>query len=160
MAGPIYFGVATGKSSMDQEAAGLEFDDKDNGARYSVGFRSLRFLGFEGAYNSLGSFSDENGEVRAETDASSYGVYALGMLPIGKSLEMFAKAGYQHWSVDSSLSGGVTESISDSGNGWAYGTGMILLLTEHIAIRTEYEKFRTDRTDSLSLTSLGVEIRF
>jgi opacity protein-like surface antigen len=160
MAGPIYFGFGTGKTSVDQETAGLKFSDEDNGTRYSIGFRTLQFLGFEGTYDSLGSFSDENAGVRAEADISSYGVYALGVLPIGKHFEMFGKVGMHHWSVDSSLSGGVTESSSDSGNSSAYGTGMIFLLTKHIAIRTEYEKFKTDKTDSLSLTSLGVEIRF
>ena len=159
-AGPIYFGFATGNTSVDEEAADLKFSDEDNGNRYYFGFRTLQFLGFEGAYNSLGSFSDENAGVRAETDISSYGIYALGVLPIGKHFEMFGKVGYHHWSVDSSLSGGVTESSSDSGNSPAYGTGFTFLLTQHIAIRTEYEKFKTDETDSLDLKSLGVEIRF
>jgi len=159
-AGPIYLGFGTGNTSVDEEAADLKFSDEDNGTRYYFGFRTLPFLGFEGAYNSLGSFSDENAGVRAETDISSYGVYVLGVLPIGKHFEMFGKVGYHHWSVDSSLSGGVTESGSSSGNSPAYGTGFSFVLTQHIAIRTEYEKFKTDETDSLDLKSLGVEIRF
>ena len=160
VAGPIYIGYARGNTSVDEESADLKFSDDDNGTRYSIGFRTLQFLGFEATYDSLGSFSDENAGVRAEADISSYGVYALGVLPIGKHFEMFGKVGYHHWSVDSSLSGAVTESSSDSGNSPAYGTGFTFVLTQHFAIRTEYEKFKTDKTDSLDLKSLGVEIRF
>jgi OOP family OmpA-OmpF porin len=159
-AGPIYFGIGGGKSSMEEKTEGQKFSDDDTGSKLYAGFGMFKFFRIEGTYDKFGSFSDESGGITSKADISSYGAYVLGVLPMGKHVEVFVKAGAHYWSVDSKLSGAVTDSSSDAGTSSTYGVGAAFLLFKHLAIRLEHEQFNTGQTDTLKLNSLGAEFRF
>ncbi len=159
-AGPIYFGISAGKSSVEEKNAGFKFSDDDRGTKYYAGFGVLKFLRIEGTYDRLGSFSGESGGVKAESDIRSYGAAALGVLPLGKHFEIFARAGAHYWSVDTTLSGAVSDTTSKTGTSMTYGAGASVLIFKNLALRAEYEQFKTGETDSLKLTSFGAEFRF
>ena len=57
------------------------------------GYRFLKFFAIEGAYTDLGTFDDSvsGAEIDAEADVAS--VFAVGVIPAGRRVSVFAKAG-------------------------------------------------------------------
>jgi hypothetical protein len=86
-----------------QETA--SFDDSDTAFGLSVGYRLTPHLAFEGSYNNFGSvtyksrstgnFPQESGttNVDIESETTGFTITALGVLPLSRDWELFARAG-------------------------------------------------------------------
>ncbi len=149
----IYFGGSLGQATLEVD----RLDADDTGYKVFGGFRFLKFFGIEGDFVDYGNLDGSSSGVNFEATVRSLDAFAVGIIPI-KRFEIFGKAGAAAW--DSRLSGSVpTEMDKASGFDFTYGVGAAFLVTEHFAVRAEWEAFQLD-DDELSMTSVGLELRF
>jgi OOP family OmpA-OmpF porin len=154
----LYFGASIGDASINEEDEGVDFDASDTGSKFYGGFTLFKFFGLEASYLDLGSVEDEVSPGTDVTiDTTGFDLYAVGILPIGKHFELFAKAGIIVW--DAEVSSGIDDE-SDDGNDPAYGAGLAIVFFEHFAVRAEYQRFDISDIDKVEMISAGAEFRF
>lgn len=147
----IYGGV--GYSSFTADAGG---QDATVGALMGrLGLKSSPFFGVEGEL-AIGIQDDTFDVLGQEVDVSldnSYGVYAVGWLPIPLVGDVFGRVGYADLSIEASALG---TSISDSGSGLAYGAGIQLSSIPFAKLRLEYTRYQPDdaEIDSFGVSAL------
>jgi OOP family OmpA-OmpF porin len=159
----IFVGASAGQSGIADQDSSLstDYSESDTSTKVFGGFRVMKFFAIEGSYVDLGSPSgDAGGGVDAKVSASGWDAMAVGLLPLGKHFEIFAKAGLIYWSTDVKLSGAATGSDSNSGTDGMFGAGFAIVFGKHIAARLEYEKFNVSDIDTVDLTSAGIDFRF
>ena len=160
LAGPFYFGASAMKTNLQVDDLGGSFDASDTTYKAFVGFRFMKFLGFEASYIDFGSLDDSSSGIDLSVDATAYDLFAVGVLPLGKHFELFAKAGLFKWDRNADASGATSGSESDSGSDPVYGAGAAFIIGKHIGIRIEYETFEMSDVDKLEQESVGVDFRF
>jgi len=160
LAGPFYVGASAMKTNLQVDDLGGSFDASDTTYKAFVGFRFLKFLGLEGSYIDFGTLEDSSAGIDLSVDATGYDLFLVGVLPLGKHFELFAKAGYFKWDRNADASGTMSGSDSDSGNDPVYGAGAAFIFGKHIGLRLEYEKFDMSDVDTLEQESVGVDFRF
>ena len=117
---------------------------------------------FELAYVNLGSPTDEilpGTNLTVETDG--FAPYVVGTFPIGDWFELFAKAGYYWYDVETRVSsplGSASSKSSDDNFTWSAGAGVNIF--EHVNIRLEYEQFDFEDTDTSNALWLTGAFRF
>jgi OOP family OmpA-OmpF porin len=138
------------------------YDSDDTAWKAFVGWRVNPFFAAELAYVNLGSPDDEilpDTTVTVETDG--FAPYLVGTLPIGDWFEVFAKAGYYWYDVETRIAtplGSASEDDSDSTFTWSAGVGVNVF--ERANIRLEYEQFDFDATDDAEALWLTGAYRF
>jgi opacity protein-like surface antigen len=156
----LYIGAAAGYGSQEFDISTESFQDNTTSWKGIIGYRFMRFLGFEAAYVDFGTASDDLnfGGGSQSVDVKTHGEIAeiTGTLPLGSFFELYGKAGYLWWNTDVN---GQT-STSDSGDDPVYGAGARIIIGKRFGIRLEYEKFDIKDTKSVYLTTAGIEWRF
>jgi hypothetical protein len=147
----VYGGV--GYSTFTADAGGE--DATVGGVMGRLGFKSNPFFGVEGEV-AIGIQEDNFDVLGTQVDVSlenSYGVYAVGWLPIPLVGDVFARVGYADLSIEASALG---TSISDSGSGLAYGAGIQLSSIPFTKLRLEYTRYQPDdaEVDSFGISAL------
>ncbi len=147
----VYGGV--GYSTFTADAGGE--DATVGGVMGRLGFKSNPFFGVEGEV-AIGIQEDNFDVLGTQVDVSlenSYGVYAVGWLPIPLVGDVFARVGYADLSIEASALG---TSISDSGSGLAYGAGIQLSSIPFTKLRLEYTRYQPDEAevDSFGISAL------
>ena len=142
----IYVGGSITQTSLEVEES--NFDEDDTGAKIFAGWTFFKFFGLEAGYYDMGN--PENNLIK--TDITAFALSARGILPIGKHFELFAKAGYMAWDIESNLG-------DDDGEDLLYGAGAAWVFGSHFSIRAEYEILDVDEAD-LDIYSLGAAFRF
>ncbi len=133
--------------------AGYTHYDLDNaevgGVTGRLGYRLHPNFAVEGEAT-VGVEDDDN----AELDNAA-GVYAVGILPVTPSLDLFARLGYQQLSVDGT---GPVADIDDSGPG--YGAGANFRVNDRFGIRGEYTRLDNGDNAESDAISLGGVVNF
>ena len=147
----VYGGV--GYSTFTADAGGE--DATVGGVMGRLGFKSNPFFGVEGEV-AIGIQEDNFDVLGTQVDVSlenSYGVYAVGWLPIPLVGDVFGRVGYADLSIEASALG---TSISDSGSGLAYGAGIQLSSIPFTKLRLEYTRYQPDdaEVDSFGISAL------
>jgi opacity protein-like surface antigen len=147
----VYGGV--GYSTFTADAGGE--DATVGGVMGRLGFKSNPFFGVEGEV-AIGIQEDNFDVLGTQVDVSlenSYGVYAVGWLPIPLVGDVFGRVGYADLSIEASALG---TSISDSGSGLAYGAGIQLSGIPFTKLRLEYTRYQPDdaEVDSFGISAL------
>lgn len=147
----VYGGV--GYSTFTADAGGE--DATVGGVMGRLGFKSNPFFGVEGEV-AIGIQEDNFDVLGTQVDVSlenSYGVYAVGWLPIPLVGDVFGRVGYADLSIEASALG---TSISDSGSGLAYGGGVQLSSIPFTKLRLEYTRYEADDSeiDSFGISAL------
>lgn len=153
----LYIGAGAGYGSQEFEISTENFKDNTTAWKGFVGYRFMRFIGFEASYVDFGKASDDiSGQ---NVDVKTHGEVAeiTGTLPLGSFFEIYGKAGYLWWNTDVS---GSSNSNSNSGDDPVYGAGARLIFGKRFGLRLEYEKFDIKDTKSVYLTTAGLEWRF
>lgn len=138
------------------------YDSDDTAYKVFGGWRMNPYLAFELAYVNLGSPSDEilpGTQLTVETDGIA--PYVVGTFPIGDWFELFAKAGYYWYDVETRVSsslGSASSKSSDDNFTWSAGAGVNIF--EHVNIRLEYEQFDFENTDTSNALWLTGAFRF
>ena len=129
------------------------------------GYRLNPFLSFEAAYIDFGNPRD-----RATTASGSDGRYQLkingwspavvGTVPLGP-VELFGKAGYYFYNTDLRVDFNAPNiRSSHSGSNFLWGGGIGMTFVDHLNVRAEYERVRTDVTKDLDALWLSAAWRF
>jgi OOP family OmpA-OmpF porin len=160
--------------------ASASIDDTDTGWKIFGGWRFHKNFALELTYADLGEAevnidgAEGFGGVfgaDASSEASSWGLTALGILPLTDKFSVFAKAGMHYWDVDAKVSatasdsGIVTtlsESYGDTGTDLTYGLGATFNITNNLAVRGEWERFEIggDIDTDVDLASISVQFKF
>ena len=138
------------------------YDSDDTAYKVFGGWRMNPYLAFELAYVNLGSPTDEilpGTNLTVETDG--FAPYVVGTFPIGDWFELFAKAGYYWYDVETRVSsplGSASSKSSDDNFTWSAGAGVNIF--EHVNIRLEYEQFDFNNADTSNALWLTGAFRF
>ncbi len=140
MAQGFYVGAGIGQAyqKADSGSANLNLDGDATGWKAFGGYEFLKFFGLEASYNDFGSVDDQNGNVKFQTDATSWNVMALGHLRPA-FLDLFAKVGYAY--VDSTAKASSQGSASDSNWDFMWGAGVGFVIGSKFELRAEYEEY-------------------
>jgi OOP family OmpA-OmpF porin len=137
-------------------------DDKDSGWKVFGGYRINRNFAIEATYIDWGSISGSGRLVGIPVtlggDATSFGVAAVGILPLNESFSLFGKAGMLSTEVNATISGGgVVGNGNESDTELHIAVGGLFNLTGNWAIRAEWERAQDSK---LEMISIGVQYRF
>jgi OmpA-OmpF porin, OOP family len=162
-AGP-YVGGALGQSKLKEwcdtggnPSALAACEDSDNSWKLLGGYRFSRYFAAEASYIDWGEVTatvrvgTQNLGVKASQH--SYGLAAVGVLPIGERFDLFGKAGFVQTEQDTTS----TRTVGRDETEFHYGVGVKYTLTRNWALRGEWET--TDKL-KVELLSFGVEYRF
>jgi outer membrane immunogenic protein len=138
------------------------YKSDDTAWKAFVGYRTNPYFAVELAYVNLGSPDDEilpDTTLTVETDG--FAPYVVGTFPIGDWFEVFGKAGYYWYDVETRISspvGDVSDSDGDSTFTWSAGVGAELF--DRVNLRLEYEQFDFDAADDAKALWLTGGYRF
>lgn len=164
-AGDIYAGMGVGSASYSVDL-GVDgnFEESSTGTKLYIGYDFNKYLAAEfAAYNfaeaSVGAFElSPGGPVISGGSASMKGaaVYAVGMYPVSKKINLLAKLGMLNWDADLSANG---NSRTNDGSDMAYALAASYAFTKELLAVAEWESFQTDNPE-LSLFSVGFKFIF
>jgi outer membrane protein with beta-barrel domain len=134
-----------------------DFDEDESVAKYFVGWRLNRFLGFQGDYYDLGNMTGtlKGQQVASSTDGFSASV--VGTLPIA-FIELFARAGLIFYDVD--VDRGTANVIDEGDDGVVYSAGLGFVLFNRLNLQLEYEVLDIDQLDQSDALWLNASWRF
>jgi len=137
-------------------------DDTDTGFKVFGGYQVNRNFAVELTYIDWGNISGAGRlvgiPVSISGDVTSFGIAAVGILPLNERFSLFGKAGLLSSKATATISGGGITSSDDSSDSELHvGAGAMFNLNERWAIRGEWER-ATD--NKLELLSIGVQFRF
>lgn len=163
-AGP-YLGGAFGQSKLKEwctgETATIRFtgcDDSDTSWKLLGGYRFSRYLGVEASYIEWGEVSASiNTGAQVAAKQHSYGLAAVGTIPLGEGFELFGKAGFLMTEQETRRITPAPSTAKRDDTEFHYGLGAKYAFTRNWAVRGEWEK--TDKL-KVELLSIGVEYRF
>lgn len=150
------FGQTTLKAWCDAPPGALTgCDDTDIGWKVVGGYRFHRNFAAEGTYIDWGKVSASTATRSVSAKNTSFGIAAVGILPLGERFSVFGKFGFLQTEQELALGGAPSSSGDDTE--MHYGFGLKYGLTQHWALRAEWEQ--TERLEGQML-SVGAEYRF
>jgi OmpA-OmpF porin, OOP family len=134
-------------------------EDTDTAWKLLGGYRFNRYIAAEATYVEWGEVTASTPSgARAAAKQHSYGLAAVGTLPLGERFELFGKAGFLMTEQETRSSNALTSSTVDRDESELhYGLGARFLFTKNFALRGEWEN--TDKL-KVEMLSIGVEYRF
>ena len=159
------FGAGVGNlGKSGQDLTGLNnatIDDSDKTYTVRLGYRFNPYLAVEGGYYDLGkyTFSTNTGaQVSGSAKAKSFGLSAVGILPVGPSFEAYARLGIEESEIKVNANTALlTASESDKQTGATYGVGGRFLFSRNFGLFAEWMKNDKIEVDSYLI---GVDFRF
>lgn len=152
----FYLGGSVGQANVDLNDAAIGFDEADTGWKVFVGIRPIDLVAAEVSYTDFGRPAANVGAVRATTDVKAASAFALLYAPLPLPLvDLYVKAGFARIEQD------VTSSsfrLDRTATDFAWGVGGQLNFGS-LAVRAEYERFKTDTGDP-DFISVGVAWTF
>jgi outer membrane protein with beta-barrel domain len=153
-----YVGASAGQSNTSVDGApGASFDGSGTAFKLQGGYRVMRYFGVEADYRDFGSQDDNVGGQETEIDTTSLDLFAMGVVPVGRSFEVFAKAGWSNWNADVTVQG--VGSGSNDGTDLAYGLGGSYAVGK-FDLRLEFEQFDIADADNVTCASVGFNYKF
>jgi OmpA-OmpF porin, OOP family len=168
-AGGLYLGGALGQSKFKEwcDTGGVttlrlaNCEDTDTSWKILGGYRFNRYLAAEATYIDWGEVTATvlggAQPVDVAADQRSYGLAAVGTIPLGERLELFGKAGFLQTDQDTRRLRPNPSTVSRDETELHYGLGVKYAFTRNWALRGEWEN--TDKL-KVELLSIGVEYRF
>lgn len=161
----FYLGGALGQSKLKEwcdtggstTATLASCEDADTSWKLLGGYRFNRYVAAEASYIDWGEVTATvrvgPQSVGVKASQHSYGLAAVGTLPVGERFEVFGKAGFVQTEQETTS----TRTVNRDETEFHYGLGMKYALTKNWALRGEWEK--TEKL-KVELLSIGVEYRF
>ena len=151
-----YLGLSVGQTDYDLKNA-YSFDHGDSFA-ISGGYRFNENFALELSYIDLGDGKDNVDPVWT-VEVDGFNLAAVGIIPISKQFELFAKVGMFKW--DGKVDEKGTGKIADGdGTELSYGAGLAYNLSSQFSIVLEYQVFDFDDGDDADNISAGVRYNF
>jgi OOP family OmpA-OmpF porin len=167
----FYVGAGIGLSSLDvyefYPTLGDAIENGDLAYKAYGGYRFSKFLAVEGSYALLGSPQWQERNVlgnreTAEVSVKGWDAFVVGILPVSKSFDIFAKVGLIAWDTEitSVRIQEVIFSESESGTDPAYGLGFGWWVGTNVTLRLEGEVLTIGDYDDVGQYSVGVSYTF
>jgi OmpA-OmpF porin, OOP family len=165
----FYLGAGVGTATLELEDSNstADFDADDTGFKIAAGYRFLKWVAVEAAYEDYGQPEDDVLGVRLRGEFNAFSVSALGLLPLG-NFDLFARGGIARW--DGSLTAesfgvDVSEDNTDPlfGFGAQYRFGQLAIRLEYEALLLGFDDDDDDERDGddwVDLLSVGVTWTF
>jgi hypothetical protein len=156
----IYFGASALSTSAEFQDAAASFDTKATAWKAFGGMTFFKFVGVEASYRDLGSHSGTSGYNSVKADLTAYDLSVRGILPVGKNIQLFAKAGYADITSKGSFDNleGVPTIFDESSWQFMYGVGVDWTFFMGLGVRAEWEQYEVET--SLNSFSVGAYWRF
>lgn len=148
-----YVGVGVGLFSLEDEDAGLSFDDSAPALNLYGGYRFGENFGAELTYLKTAEMSDDILGIDVDADVSAISARALGFVPVGANLDLFAGAGLWSGEIEFEVPGA---SGSEDDDGFMV-TGGIRGRFDTISVQGSFDWFDSD---SDSTWQIGVTAFF
>jgi OOP family OmpA-OmpF porin len=136
-------------------------DETDSAYKLFAGYKFNKNFAIEGSYVDFGEFTakDAVSGVKARAEVDSFGIAVMGILPVAKHFDLFAKLGFHSWDTKAVATGNnVRATEDDSGTDVVYGLGASYSFTDSVAIRAEWENY--DSEDDVNVISAGLTYSF
>lgn len=130
-------------------------DDSDTGWKILGGYRFHRHFAAEGTYIDWGKVSARAGASSVTSKSSSFGIAAVGLLPLDERFSLFGKLGFLQTKQDLARVGAPSRTGDDTE--LHYGIGLKYGLTQNWGLRAEWEQ--TEKL-KVQMLSVGAEYRF
>lgn len=152
-----YVGLGVGQSEINQ---GL-FGEYGDGFKVFGGYRAHPNFAVEAAYMNFGEPSEDLFGIQKEYEACAAAVWAKGLWPATRNIELFGKVGWAYWEAESytSVFGSPTVKKSWEGNDFTWGVGVAFNQWDKFSIQLEYEDVNAD-LDTITLWSISGLYRF
>ena len=112
----LYGGVGFGLFNLEDEDAGISFDDSASTLNLYGGYRFSQHFGVEGFYLDSGEMSDDILGVGIDAEVSALGARAVGFLPLSSNVDLYGSAGLWSGEVEFEVPGvGVSGDEDDDG---------------------------------------------
>jgi OOP family OmpA-OmpF porin len=173
----FYFGASGGQTKFDTGVTAItaRLDEKDTGFKVFAGYEINENVSIEGFYADLGnaSLSGTNGQTfrinnttyqftssaSVSVKGTALGASILAGVPINEYVKPYAKIGFSRTKSEVSYSGTNAPNESETNTEPMYGVGVDFNITKSIALRIEYEFYKSDG-EKAKLISAGVKFRF
>lgn len=159
-----YLGGALGQAKFTEWCGGGLASCKDTDTAWKLlgGYRFNRYLAAEVSYINWGEVTASvplsgGGVANVAANQQSYGIAAVGSLPLGPQFSVFGKLGYLHTMQETRRVSPNPSTVERDDNEFHYGLGARYSLTSNWAIRGEWEN--TEKL-KVQMLSIGVEYRF
>jgi OOP family OmpA-OmpF porin len=151
-----YVGLGVGQTKLDVSSADVgdpdTLDDTDTGIKLFGGVKINPNFAIELGYLNMGEAVATYGPTNITAESSAFYLAAVGILPIDKQFEFFAKLGFHFWQTDFNASGGGASGSGDGdGTDLMFGLGLAYHFTEAVSMRVEFENY-TNVGDGATLT--------
>lgn len=139
-------GVADIDDASDVNGIQLTMDDNDIGWKLYGGMFITDYFGFEAGWTDLGDMNKNSVDIETE------GFTAAGLVafPIGKTFQIYGKAGVFFWDQD-------VNTINFDGEDVMYGVGARLRVMDQFHVRVEWERYDTKFETDLITLSGGIQ---
>jgi OOP family OmpA-OmpF porin len=164
-----YFGAGVGSGNLNatgQDITGLanaQLDDNSTTYTVRLGYRFNPWLAIEGGYYDLGKYEFSGGvgnqQVTGSAKAKSFGLSAVGILPMGRNFEAYARVGIEESEIKANANLGqlATANASNKDTGATYGVGARYMFTPNFGLFAEW--MRNDKIEVDSYLG-GIDFRF
>lgn len=92
-----------------------------------------------------------------EFDQAALYIDAVGLLPLGEHVDLFAKLGWFAWSLEVS---GFGLSADDNGSDLKYGAGGRFNVTRSFSVQAEFERYTGVQDSDVDVATLSILWRF
>jgi len=148
--------LAQGKLELGAGYSNFDVEDADIGALTARGTYFINpHVGVE-AEASFGIDDDQVAGADVELD-NSLAAFGVVQAPVTDRVDVFARAGYATNEYNVSVPG--VGSASESDDGFAYGVGAKVFLTERFGLRGDFTKYDGDDTEA-DVISVGGVMKF
>jgi len=180
----FYTGISAGPSRESTWCDGLSgsCEDSDTGWKVFGGYQATKNFGIEvsyvdfGQWTASGALTDAPSRlVTGKAEVSGFGVSWVATLPVSERFGLFGRVGLFRWDSefrgtikipgtpgDDVLPDGYLLLVEgeDDGVDPTYGLGATVRVTEHVAVRVEWEQFSDVDEEDVRLLSAGVVLSF
>lgn len=148
--------LAQGNLELGAAYSNFDADGADVGALTARGTYFINpHFGVEGEA-SVGIDDDDIGGATVELN-SAFAGFGVVQAPVSERVDVFARAGYSTSDYDVTVPG--VGSASGDDDGFAYGVGAKVFLTERFGLRGDFTKYDGDDIDA-DVISVGGVVRF
>ena len=163
----FYFGAGLNQSESNQHKYSsltyTEYDDKDIGYRFLIGYDYNERIGVEAVYNNLGQAKKTvDTPQSSETDVQSIALAGVVKSDPINNFTLFGKVGqnllHAHDEISDGTENGVTEINMYYGLGVSYATtnGIVRLEYEEFGTAGGTDTIRSDRPDQVDPTNISI----
>ena len=153
----FYVGVGVGELQIEDESLDDPVSDFAFGYRIYAGFEPRRTYAFEAAFLRSDFTSKDGLPNDTQVRFRGVAVYGTASVPAGDRGRLIAKAGLLTGNREIRS---VDRATDDSASGIALGASYAFNLSEHFAIRGDFDTLLLSEFDTLSSLTIGIQIRF